>query len=257
MWRRHAERDAGGLDLPLCAHEPLRHRRFGLEERAGDLGGREAPERPQRQCDLRLDRQRRVAAGEEELEALVIERVARHLVLGRLRDLEQTGLREQGALAADPVDRAVPGRRQEPRSRIRRRPVPWPPLRRDRERLLGGLLRKVEVAQEADQRRKDTPPLVAEDRLQVGSAQTRSTIGRTSTAPVRAAGMRAATAIASSRFSASSRKKPPRTSFASVNGPSVVSVPPFCDLTVVAVSPACSSAPPKMPGLSDTCMYSP
>ena len=41
-------------------------------------------------------------------------------------------------------------------------------IRRDRERLLGGLLGEVEVAEEADQGSEDTAPLIAEDLLEGG-----------------------------------------------------------------------------------------
>jgi hypothetical protein len=60
----------------LRAHEPLRHRRLGDEERARDLGGAEAAERPQRKRDLRVARQRRMAAREDELEPLIGNRIA-------------------------------------------------------------------------------------------------------------------------------------------------------------------------------------
>ena len=58
------------------------------------------------------------------------------------------------------------------------RAVAWPALRRDRERLLGGFLGEVEVAEEADQRSEDAAPLIPEDPL-----DQRSTTGRTSIAP--------------------------------------------------------------------------
>jgi hypothetical protein len=45
-------------------------------------------------------------------------------------------------------------------------PVAGPALRGDRKRLLGGFLGEVEVAEEADQRREDAAPLVAEDLLE-------------------------------------------------------------------------------------------
>jgi hypothetical protein len=41
-------------------------------------------------------------------------------------------------------------------------PVPRPALGGDRERVLGGFLGEVEVAEEADQCSEDTAPLVAE-----------------------------------------------------------------------------------------------
>jgi len=72
-------------DLALRAYEALRHRRLGLQEGASHLGGRQAPERSQGQRDLGVDRERRMAAREEQLEALVLERVVAHLVLVGLR----------------------------------------------------------------------------------------------------------------------------------------------------------------------------
>jgi len=82
--------------------------------------------------------------------------------------LEQAGLRGEGAVAADAVDRAVARRRDEPTARARRDAVARPALRRDRERLLGGLLGEVEVAEEADQGSEDTAPLLAEDPVEAG-----------------------------------------------------------------------------------------
>jgi hypothetical protein len=48
---------------------------------------------------------------------------------------------------------------------VLRRPLTGPPLSRDRERLLGGLLGEVDVAKEADQGREDPAPLALEDLL--------------------------------------------------------------------------------------------
>ncbi len=77
-------------------------------------------------------------------------------------------------------------------------PVGGPALGRDGEGVLGGLLGAIEVAEEADQGRHHAAPLVAED------AVYHSLTGLISTPPPRrAAGMRAATAIAVSRSSAS------------------------------------------------------
>ena len=80
---RHPERDAGGLDLALGPHQSLRHRRLGHQEGAGDLVGGQAAERPQRERDLGVDGERRVAAGEDQLEPLVAERRRVHRVLHR------------------------------------------------------------------------------------------------------------------------------------------------------------------------------
>ena len=120
------------------------------------------------------------------------------------RYVEQPGLRSERAVAADPVDRAVARGGHEPGARILRRPVAGPALGGDRERLLGGFLGEVEVAEEADQACEDTAPLVAEDPVEDGYC---SLSGRTSTAPpMRAAGIRDASSIAASRSSASKKR---------------------------------------------------
>jgi hypothetical protein len=49
---------------------------------------------------------------------------------------------------------------------VGRRPLAGPALGGRRERLLGGLLGEVEVAEEADQDGEDAAPLVAEDLLE-------------------------------------------------------------------------------------------
>src|SRR5919201_4739482 len=140
-----------------------------------------------------------MAAGEDQLQPLVGKRPLLHLVLHGLWNLEQACLRDQGAITAKPVDRSVACRRDQPRGRIRRSPVARPPLCRNCKRLLRGFLGEIEVAEEADQRGDNTPPLVPKDLF-----DQRSTMGRTSTAPpMCAAGTREATSIAASRSSAS------------------------------------------------------
>ena len=204
MRRRHAKRDRGGLDLALRADEPLGHGRLGDEEGAGDLLGRQPAQRPQRERDLGIERERRMAAGEDELEPLVGDRRLVHLGLHGFGYLQQAGLRRERAIAADAVDRAVSRRGHQPGVRVRGRPVSRPALGGDRERLLGGFLGEVEVAEEADQAGEDAAPLLTEDLLEDGY---HSTIGRTSTAPpMRAAGMRDASSIAASRSSASKNR---------------------------------------------------
>jgi hypothetical protein len=109
-----------------------------------------------------------VAAGHDQLEALVVDAGFVHrLLLGRGR-LEQPGLLGERAVAADAVDRAVARDRDQPGARVVGRPVARPALGRDRERVLGGLLGELEVAEEADQGRQDAPPLVAEGLLEDG-----------------------------------------------------------------------------------------
>jgi hypothetical protein len=68
----------------------------------------------------------------------------------------------------DAVDRPVSGRGDQPGTGVRGLALAWPALGCDRKGLRRGLLGEVEVAEEADQRREDTTPLVAEDVLENG-----------------------------------------------------------------------------------------
>jgi hypothetical protein len=83
-------------------------------------------------------------------------------------ELEELGLRGERAVAADAVDRPVARSRHEPGARVVGRPFARPALGGDRERLLGGFLGEVEVAEEADQRCEDAAPLVAEGLVEDG-----------------------------------------------------------------------------------------
>ena len=163
---------------------------------------REAAERSQRERDLGVERERRMAAREDELEPLVRDRRLVHVVLHGLRHVEQAGLRGERAIAADAVDRAVARGRHQPGARVGRRAVARPALGGDRERLLGGLLGEVEVAEEADQGGEDAAPLVAEGLLEDRYALHRPAAPRPRR-PCRAAGTREASSIAASRSSAS------------------------------------------------------
>ena len=68
---RDLERDVRVADLVLRTCEALAHRLERDEKRARDLLGREAAERAQGEGDLGVERERRVTAGEDQLEALV------------------------------------------------------------------------------------------------------------------------------------------------------------------------------------------
>jgi hypothetical protein len=107
-----------------------------------------------------------VAAGEEELEALVRKAVRFHLVLRRFRDLEQARLLDQDPVTADPVDRPAPRRRDQPVPRVGGDAASRPLIGGDREGFLTGFLGEVEVAEEAEQRSEDAPPLLLVDALQ-------------------------------------------------------------------------------------------
>jgi hypothetical protein len=110
-------------------------------------------------------------------------------------------LRGERPLPAQTVDRAVARSRDQPGAGIVGEAVAGPPLGGNRERLLGGLLSEIEVAEEADQGGQDARPLVVEDLL---DQRYISTSGRTSTEPPRrAAGIRPATSSALSMSAAS------------------------------------------------------
>jgi hypothetical protein len=71
--------------------------------------------------------------------------------LQRLELLQDRPLLPQGLFPAQPVDRLVPGDAGDPRARIRRYAVARPALQGDDERLLDGLLGRVEVTQDANE----------------------------------------------------------------------------------------------------------
>ena len=178
--RRHRERDARGADLRLGPHESLRHGGLGHEERVRDLGCRQAAQQPQRQRHLRLGRERRVTAGEDQPQPLV-GHARRHgllvggLVVGRRDGRESLELRcalAQHAIAAQPVDRPIARDHDDPRRRVARNALERPALHRGDERILHRLLGKVPVADGADQRR-DRPPEVLPKQA-IDSARCRS-----------------------------------------------------------------------------------
>jgi hypothetical protein len=183
--RRHAQRDPRVADLPLRADEPLRERGLGHQEGARDLRRLEAADEAQRQRDLRLGRERRVAAGEDQLEPLVGDHgllVLREL-LGPGQQLRLAGER---LLPADPVDRRVPGRRDDPGAGIARGSVARPALGRADEGVLHRVLGEVEVTEDAAEDCDRAGTLVAVgagDFFYDVTSASRMTIGRTSMWP--------------------------------------------------------------------------
>jgi hypothetical protein len=183
--RRHAEGDARGADLSLRANEPLGHRRLGHEEGAGDLVGGQPAEGAEGERDLRLARERRVAAREDQAQSLVgdgIRLLRFRLRPGFLQRRQQLGFVSERALTPDPVDRAVACCRQQPRAGVVGGAVAWPALERGREGLLYRVLGEINVAEGADEDRERAPPFLPEDRFyQPPSSKTM--IGLTSTEP--------------------------------------------------------------------------
>jgi hypothetical protein len=204
MVGRDAKRDARGFDLSLGPHQALGHGGLADQEGTRDLRGGEAAERAQGQRHLGLGGERRMTAGEDELEPLVGKAGLVHRLLRALGRRQQPGLGRQGAIPADAVHRPVPRRDEQPRPGVARHAVAGPPGRGDGKGLLSGLLGDVEVAEEADQGGEHPPPVLAERLVEPAH---HSMTGRTSTAPpIRAAGTRAASSMAASRSSASKMK---------------------------------------------------
>ena len=146
MRRRDPERDSRGLDLALGPHDPLRHRRLRHEEGARDLAGRQPAHGAQRERHLDLGRERRVAAGEDQLQALIWEGGVAHALRRRLGGGQQPILGGEHPVAADAVDRAVARGGDQPPGGAGRNAVPRPAVRRGGERLLGGFFGEIQVA---------------------------------------------------------------------------------------------------------------
>jgi hypothetical protein len=179
--RWHAKRDPRSFDLSLGPHQPLRHRALRYQEGTGDLVGAEPAESAQGERNLRLDRERRVTAGEDELQALVRKRRGLHRHLSTIARGEQAKLGREGPVAADAIRRSVPSRPHQPGARVTGHAVAWPSVGGHRERLLRGFLGEVKVTEEADQGGQDPAPFLAEDLLERRYQYTSE--GRISTAP--------------------------------------------------------------------------
>ena len=136
-----------------------------------------------------------------------------------------------GRLPAEPVDGPAAGRGDDPSRRAGRQPGFRPALHRDRERVLDRFLGDVDVPEVADQDRHGAAVFLAEHPPDLGGGDGRhgrrqprlgSRNGRTSIgSPVTSVILRPQPSAAS-RSSALRIQKPPRYSFASANGPSVV-----------------------------------
>ena len=134
---RHHVRDVRGLDLALGPHQPLRHRRLRDEERARDLGRRQPAEGAQRERHLRLGRERGMAAGEDQPQAVVGDRHAVLLVVRllrwrpqRLEPRQDRRLLGEALRTAHAVDRLVACGRRDPGPGVVRHAVARPPLER-------------------------------------------------------------------------------------------------------------------------------
>ena len=160
LGRRHAIGDAGVADLALGPDEALGQRRLGDQERAGDLGRRQPAQRSQRERHPGVERERRVAAGEDQAQSVVrdvhrilcrigVDGAQVGLELGLAR--QRLGLRDEALAPPQAIDRPVARGRRDPRPGIGRDAPLGPRLERADERILDGLLGEVEVAGDPDQ----------------------------------------------------------------------------------------------------------
>jgi hypothetical protein len=160
---RYAIRNLRVPDLGLRAHDPLRQRRGRCQERLRDFFRRQAADFAERQRDLGVRSERRVAAGEDQPQPVVLDGF---LVRpgGRVfdRDLgDGAGLVEliEPGSAAHRVDRLEASSRDQPRARVRRDAVARPLLERCPEGVVERLLGRLEIAEQPDQGRQHTPGL--------------------------------------------------------------------------------------------------
>ena len=149
-------RNAGVADFCLRPHDALRERGRGAQERLRDLFGGEPADLAQRERDLRVRRERRVAAREDQTQPVVFDRfVARRRFVGDRLDLVDPVLERVEARApADAVDRLETPGGYEPGARVRGHAFARPLLERRPERLVKRFLGDVEIAEQPDERRE-------------------------------------------------------------------------------------------------------
>src|SRR5690606_29303664 len=219
--RRQPIRDAGVADLGLGPDEALSHRRFGSEQSASDLGGRQSTDESQCQRHSSPRSECRMTAGEDQPQAVVL---YRRVDLFRFARMEKGCLyvfREANGLSAQPVDCPVAGGGDDPSRSSRRRPLFRPSFERLRERVLNGFLGHVDVTEGANEDGHGPGVLMAEHSSD-GRVVDHSWIGRTSIARgVRMPANLSAHWSASSRSAAWITVNPPKCSLASMYGPSV------------------------------------
>ena len=216
--RRHPVWQAGGLDLGLGAHEALRHGRDRRAEGGRDLVGRQPGDAAQRERDPAVGVEHRVAAREDQAQAVVVDtRRPALLAVLHLVDLMAALERVGVTLAARPrrlsgetVEGAAARDRVHPPGRVGGPTVDRPAFRSQQPRVLQAVLGEREVAERADQRGEGRWPECSRTapskrarsslpvRRQRSTAAGISSTGRTSTVPVLAPGILAASSCARS-----------------------------------------------------------
>jgi hypothetical protein len=131
----------------------------GVRNARADFLSGEAADLAQRERDLRIGRQRRVTAREDQAEAVVLDalfiRPRAGVDDGDVDLVAPLVQRIEPRAAAHAVDRLEASGGHEPRARIRRHAFARPLLESGPERVVQRFLGDVEVAEQADQRRED------------------------------------------------------------------------------------------------------
>src|SRR5262249_61640778 len=212
--------DPGVADLLLRPHQALRHGFLAHQEGTRHGRSRKAADGTERQRHLRLRAERGMATGEDQPQHVVAESVValfdrRHLRRDSRLRLELAAFLALQDLAAQPVDRLMATDVDEPGAGVRGNAARGPLLDRRRDGVLQAFLGKLEIADEADQRREDATRPVPERRVDGargyarfachGTSSEKTRIGRTSMEPNRAEGTRSAIVMAWSRSLASIR----------------------------------------------------
>ena len=194
------QREPGTLQFRLRPADPLPDSCLRHQKRPGDLTGGQPADRPQRERDLRLRGQIRMAAQHQQRQRVVDRGRRLRLRLPTFRLLAPP----PGRLTPQYLDPPPRGDRDQPTARILRYAVARPLHRRRQQRLLHGVLARVELAVPADQRAQDDRRLRAQHLLHHMYAD-KSRTGRTSTTLYGASGISATISAARSIDSQSSR----------------------------------------------------
>ena len=154
---RFAVRDMRIHDLSLGAGQALRQRRLGNEKGPCDLLGGQPDHGAQRECDLCGFVQGWMTAGEQQPAAVV-----RLPVQGLREGADGLQSLTVTTIAAEPVDRLVACRREQPGTRAVRDALLGPTPKSFDGGIGDDILGKVEVAKEADQARREPARLLPE-----------------------------------------------------------------------------------------------
>ena len=159
--RRDLIRDTRVANLRLCPDDALRDGWRVHQKRPPDLLRLQPAHFAQRQRDLRIQRQRRMTAGEDQPQPIVLDTL--FACLGRLRSdrAELLGKLQQRRVmpcaAANAVDRLEAARRHEPGARVVWQAVTGPLLDGRSKGVVHGLLCAIEIAEQANEGRQHAP----------------------------------------------------------------------------------------------------